>query len=226
MPLPRILGELADLLIPSVCLVCADRCAGDLPLCARCQAAMVRAEPGEATVPVAPGEGPTALWVLERDGPVRALVHALKYRGLRRIGPVIGGRIGGRLLRDGQRPFDGVVPLPLHPSRRRERGYNQADLLARGVAERLGAPVLPEILVRRRRGPSQTRGDRDERAAAVRGAFAVPDPSAVSGRRLLLVDDVVTTGSTAAAAAGALTAAGAACVHVAAAALAGSGLQR
>jgi ComF family protein len=108
--------------------------------------------------------------------------------------------------------WDAVVPVPLHWSRRWRRGYNQAEILARGLRRRHGLPVL-RVLVRTRPTPPQ-HGDAAERRRNVRGAFTLPRPAAVAGRRLLLVDDVFTTGATANGCALVLREAGAADVGV------------
>jgi ComF family protein len=108
--------------------------------------------------------------------------------------------------------WDAVVPVPLHWSRRWRRGYNQAEILARGLHRRHGLPLL-RALVRTRPTPPQ-HGDAAERRRNVRGAFAVRRRAAVAGRRLLLVDDVFTTGATANGCAMALLGAGAADVGV------------
>ena len=104
--------------------------------------------------------------------------------------------------------FDAVVPVPLHHSRLRQRGYNQSALLAHHVGEALGIPVR-ELLVRQRATPRQVGLDAAQRVANVAGAFAVPYDADVEGWRLVLIDDVVTTGSTLAACAAALRRGGA-----------------
>jgi ComF family protein len=105
-------------------------------------------------------------------------------------------------------PVDAVVPVPLHWTRERLRGYNQARVLAQAFAKKAGLPVL-EALKRRRPAPSQTSLDKLARAANVRDAFQARRPEAVRGKTLLLVDDVCTTGATLEACARALKAAGA-----------------
>jgi ComF family protein len=91
---------------------------------------------------------------------------------------------------------DVLVPVPLAPARRRQRGFNQAELIARGVGARLGWPVDPSLLVRVRETPQQIWLPEAERRTNVEGAFGCPNPDAVDGRRVVLVDDVMTTGST------------------------------
>lgn len=105
-------------------------------------------------------------------------------------------------------PCDALVPVPLHPSRVRQRGFNQSLLLARGVAKAWRIPV-EECVVRTRRTGSQTRLTADERFKNVLGAMAIAPESEIADRTFLLIDDVVTTGSTLAACAAVLTRAGA-----------------
>ena len=146
-------------------------------------------------------------------GPVRKLVHGLKYRGETWLAPVLGELLHGCFLAHcaDERP-DVVAPVPLHPFKRLRRGYNQSELLARDLARRLGLPCAPRLLARVRDTATQTRMDRAERRRNMDGAFAVSRARApyAFGKRVLLVDDVMTTGATFAAAARALRDAGAA----------------
>jgi ComF family protein len=106
-----------------------------------------------------------------------------------------------------------VVPVPLHPARLAERGFNQASLLAMRVARRLGAPLWPSALTRIRDTPNQATLRRDARRACVQGAFVAREPEHIVGHDVVLVDDVATTGATLAACAAALIDAGARAVH-------------
>lgn len=140
-------------------------------------------------------------------------IHRLKYGGVRELGPVLGELMAGAF------PYppgelDVVVPVPLHPSRLRERGFNQACLLSRPIARRHGLPVAPLALARRRPTAAQAGLAAAQRAANVEGAFVVRHAAAVRGRCVLLVDDVFTSGATATACARALLGAGAAAVDV------------
>jgi ComF family protein len=109
--------------------------------------------------------------------------------------------------------FDAVVPVPLHPSRERERGYNQAELIARPLARRLNLKMATYLLVRTRPRPAKSILTLKERWESVRGAYETRTGAKVDKLRILLVDDVFTTGATLDACAKALREAGAASVH-------------
>lgn len=138
------------------------------------------------------------------------VIHLLKYRRKKSIGERL-GRMLADVVGDDPRLIraDLIVPVPLHRSRERERGYNQSELIARSLGDALKKPVYEDILVRRRRTRSQATLSAVERRRNVSGAFLVERPEQVEGRRIALVDDVVTTGATADACSEALLDAGA-----------------
>lgn len=125
------------------------------------------------------------------------LVHALKYNGKTVLAGLLGNLLAALVLQDAALASCEVVcAVPLHPARRRERGYNQAELLAQVVAEQTGKPLL-DAVVRRRNTPSQTNCQSDEaRQRNLRDAFAIRRGTVLRGERVLLVDDVMTSGAT------------------------------
>lgn len=146
---------------------------------------------------------------------VREAVHALKFKGKTALARPLGDLLaeaGSAMLAVGA--VDCLVPVPLHPSREAERGFNQSVLLANRVGRRWGVPVEPRALRRRRRTLSQTDLDAERRRANVRGAFTLSRSAAVEGRHVLLIDDVFTTGATVAECARVLLEAGASAVGV------------
>lgn len=149
-----------------------------------------------------------AAFVMEAGA--RQLVHGLKYDGMTALASPMAGLIFERL---DLGPSDLVVPVPLHRGRRRSRGFNQSELLARHLAAAARLPVDARAARRvRATKPLAKTMHRDERRAIVEGAFAGV-PGRLEGRCVLLVDDVVTTGATLDACSKALLAAGAASVR-------------
>ena len=148
-------------------------------------------------------------WAAPFSGPVRAALHALKYTGERRLAEPLGLAAAERWLRAGA-GGDLVIPIPVHAERARDRGFDQAVLLAGVVAGRLGLPMAA-LLERRRATVAQFELDRIHRRANVIGAFRLRPGSepCIAGRWIILVDDVATTGSTLSACAEVLMAAGA-----------------
>lgn len=138
----------------------------------------------------------TSRYYFTSDSALQGVLHALKYQGDKATGTLL-GRLLGRSLADSGRfdDIDALIPMPLHPRKQRLRGYNQAEVIARGVSDVTGIPVIIDALTRRRFTDTQTKKSRLERWRNVSDAFHLPDPGTLQGRRLLLVDDVVTTGS-------------------------------
>jgi len=140
------------------------------------------------------------------------IVHALKYRGWHAIAREMAERISRlRWPLDVDEERGAVLPVPLAPSRERERGFNQSERLARALAERWGLPAWCDVLERARATQTQTRLTPEERLANVSGAFRVRECARQTLRNahVVLVDDVVTTAATLNACAAALIAGGA-----------------
>ena len=215
--LSKVARSALDLLFPLSCAVCGRE---GRYLCPGCEARLPRllepycrrcADPNEEGVcdwcrsrPPA-FDGVRAPYLMEDA--VREMVHHFKYRNLRAAAPELGCLLASYLEAEPTRA-EVLVPVPLHPRRERERGYNQAELLAHELSRLTGLPMESHAVRRTRNTPPQVsmRGH-DDRGRAVRGAFeCVGD---VAGRRVLLIDDVVTSGSTMSACASALKDAGA-----------------
>jgi ComF family protein len=219
--------RLLETLFPARCLGCGLRgtslcaeCRADLPylpegVCGRC--ASVRTARGvcRGCRRLSPHLG-TVRAAFAYEGPARNAVLTLKFRSGRYLVDVMTEFLREELSR---RPLnvDVVVPVPLASGRRRQRGYNQAELLALPVASNLRADVRTDVLVRENRPPQQTL-DAAARLVNLSGAIRCAAPDVVRGRRVLVVDDVITTGATVSACADTLAQAGA--THVSALAFA------
>lgn len=147
-----------------------------------------------------------AVTLFEYTGAARELVHDFKFHGRPELARPFGA-LAAEALREARFRADLVVPVPLHWTRLWRRSYNQAGLFGERLAAELGIPCR-NALRRRKRTRRQAGLRREQRARNPRGAFAVRDPDAVTGRPVLLVDDVFTTGATLTAAAKVLRAAG------------------
>jgi ComF family protein len=132
-----------------------------------------------------------------RGSRIRRLIHNLKYKGIREIGTEL-GRIYGKALKssgymDG---IDFIIPVPLHFSKIRKRGFNQSEIISMGISSVTDIPVVVTCLERVSVSDTQTKKSRYERWINVEGIFRVSDSEALKGKHVLLVDDVITTGST------------------------------
>jgi ComF family protein len=146
---------------------------------------------------------------------VRLCLHALKFGGRRRLASVLGREAARSWVTSGELlGAAAVVPVPLSRSRWRERGFNQAELIARAVAREARVPLRCRILKKTKERPPQAGLSASARRTNVASAYRARLPRSLRGKRVLLVDDVLTTGATAEAAARALLAAGAGAVDV------------
>ncbi|MFN2433557.1 MAG: ComF family protein [Gemmatimonadota bacterium] len=216
------LGVLADLFFPPLCVLCEAPLGGERPeVCFACRDSFRTLRPGGCArcgSPAPASRLPCRLcrgWLELQGarsaylftGAVRGWIHAVKYGALTGLVPLAGAPLE-RCLGDAVSTWGApaaLVPVPLHAARRRERGFNQAELLAGELAGRCGVPVVP-VLARARPTRAQVELDAGKRRANVAGAFRVrPELEAFCrGRTLALVDDVLTTGSTLEACAAAL----------------------
>lgn len=178
-------------------------------LCDECRTALAKRWVGAAARPPKGFEG--AAFAYLYGGPAGGMVRSLKYSGVKRLAEPMARAMADALARIQPTGADVIVPVPMHPKRLRQRGFNHAALLADRLGDMAGLPVR-EALVRTRNTPQQARLSDDARLRNMDGAFAAV--GSLEGRRVLLVDDVCTTGATATACAGALRDAGAAAVYL------------
>jgi ComF family protein len=203
-------ASLVHRLFPATCYLCLDP--GQKPaldLCADCEADFPRNEPAcpKCALPVLEASGPCRRCARRRrafdaayspyryEFPLPELIHRMKYRGQLPITRILGCVLGKRLAARGSLQVDAIVPVPLHATRERKRGYNQAREIANFVARELGLPVHDRLARRIRATAEQTGLAAGARRRNLRGAFTIDAgdlPSCVA-----IVDDVLTTGATA-----------------------------
>lgn len=181
-----------DLIFPPRCAGC-DRV--DTVMCASCESELVQGE--LILLPsMPPLQGGAAAG--KHAGKLRRAIHALKYESDRRAAEKLAQPLGRRMadvLALLRWKIDIIVPVPLHTSRLRERGYNQSMLLGVHVAHQFDLPVVPDAVTRRRSTDSQVGRSSAERERALKDAFAA-QPHLVEEQSILLIDDVCTTGAT------------------------------
>ncbi len=164
---------------PPFCARCGNTVIND-ELCPRCQTSPLQIESIRSAVYF--------------EGALRQAMHWFKYRGRTVLAEPLGGLMAECWMQS-RVPIDVVVPVPLHAARWRERGYNQAALLAREMARRAGLRVNEKVLIRQRATASQVELDASQRKENVRAAFFCSGDE-LAGKRVLLIDDVCTTGAT------------------------------
>ena len=231
------LRSIASLFYPPHCVICAADVDFDSYLCDACHDKAPRIRPPFCATCSEPFSGAitdsfscancshrdlhfaAAVAIYHSRGIVRRLIHQFKYGRQQHLRHPIAEWLYRTLddprLRD--RHFDGIVAVPLHPARQRERGFNQAELLAELLSQRSGI-ALRNVLQRVRYTTTQTAYDRHERMENLKDAFCLRKKADVRDSRMLLVDDVLTTGSTLSECARVLKDGGALSVHAATAA--------
>ena len=142
-------------------------------------------------------ENAFALFHFYKGSRFRKLLHSLKYKSKPEIGVVLGKELGAAMRSSGNfKDIDFVIPVPLHPKRQKQRGYNQSEMIAQGISVVTDIPMLTNVLVRNVETVTQTKMSREERWKNVSGKFVIHDQDIIINKHVLLVDDVVTTGST------------------------------
>lgn len=200
------IADFLELVFPTLCVTCGERlitqeklvcfnCWNDLPL------THFHLEPENKVAQLFWGrvtiENAASYFSYRKGSKYQQLIHFTKYKGLKELGYET-GRKYGFVLRESF-AFNGVdyvVPVPLHPTKEKKRGYNQCEWIANGIAASMEKKVIADNLFRKTYTSTQTRKNRYERWQNVEGIFGIRRPEEFENKHLLLVDDVVTTGST------------------------------
>ena len=199
-------NDFVTLFYPNHCLGCSNSLfKGEEILCTRCILELPKTgyhEQIENTIKSRligrlPLTYAMAFLKFRKTGVVQHLLHQLKYNNHPEVGVRLGKLYGKDLIDAGfESRFDLIIPVPLHTSRKRRRGYNQSEKFAEGLSHMLQLPCDESIVKRTVKTTTQTRKTKIERWENVKDVFQVKQPEKVIGKRILLVDDVITTGAT------------------------------
>jgi ComF family protein len=200
------MDDFISLLFPRLCYACGNHLLRNENLiCTECYVVIPRTNFHlENENPVAqlfwgrcPIEKAAAFSFYNKGSRIRNLIHNLKYRGIKEVGFELGRIYGLSLKSSGfTADIDIIIPVPLHPDKKRIRGFNQSDYISSGLGDATGLPVYSDAVARITGSETQTKRSRYDRWTNVEGIFNVIDHDVIIGKHILLVDDVITTGST------------------------------
>ncbi len=206
MKFTEILEDFVFLFYPNYCRGCSESLVkGEKIICTRCMLDLPKSNyhlerdnpfylKFSGRIPV---KFVMTLFKFVKQGKVQHLLHALKYKNQPEIGVQLGRVYGADLVNEKYKDqFDVIVPVPLHESKKRKRGYNQSEEFGKGLSEVLEIPCTEKFLKRTRATSTQTKKSKLNRWENVSEVFEVEQKEELKGKRILLVDDVVTTGAT------------------------------
>ena len=200
------LQNFSELLYPKLCGGCGNHlyeneevvcvyCRASLPLSGECDFENNASEKlfwGKVSITAA-----ASFLFFQKKSSTQHLLHQLKYQQKENIGEWLGEQFAYSLQSKGRfAAVEIIIPIPLHPSRIKFRGYNQCDAIARGMASVLQIPIVNGVLIRSVATQSQTKKNRFQRFENMESVFIVSQASAIKGKNILLLDDVLTTGAT------------------------------
>lgn len=201
-----VFGDFISLFFPHYCLACSRALAkGEEILCTACLIDLPKTnyhlrlenQIKNRLLGRLPLKHGWAFLKFRKSGVVQHLLHQLKYNNHPEVGVKLGQAYGFELLNQGyDKEFDLIVPVPLHPSRQRKRGYNQSAQFALGLSDALKVAWTDSISIRTRSSVTQTHKTKAERWENVKDVFSIKEYDVVKDKRILLVDDVITTGAT------------------------------
>lgn len=185
---------LLDLVYPTRCIFCRKMIGPGRPrACPACEETLPRTEAGLRKSGDFFSECVSALYY---EGDVREAIHRYKFAGTQAYAPFFGELIASLIYEQLEGAYDLLTWVPLDAGRRRQRGYDQAELLARNAGARLQQEPIRVLQKRRGVRPQSGTGAPEKRKANIAGAYQVIDPSVIADKRILIIDDIVTTGST------------------------------
>jgi ComF family protein len=197
----NVLHDFIDLVFPNCCPGCDQPLvSGEEHLCTSCEFDLPLYAANDNILHYFAGRleltEARAFMKFYHGGIAQNLLHHIKYKGDQELGEYLGRMFIRHLQKESAyKLVDVVVPVPLHKSKLRARGYNQSEVLARGMADILGVAVNTSSVIRTRKSETQTKKNRADRWQNVTGIFEVTSDN-LQGKHVLLIDDVITTGAT------------------------------
>lgn len=139
----------------------------------------------------------SALFYFIKKGSIQDIIFQFKYLNKIKYGIIL-GKIFGKVIQQSKyyNSIDAIVPIPLHAKKQKLRGFNQSEILARGISKQLFIPIIKNNIIRKKNTSTQTKMNREDRLNNLKNAFYMKDPMIFQGKHILLLDDVLTTGST------------------------------
>lgn len=198
-------SDIIQLFFPETCVICENTLAyGEITVCIACRAVLpltlFTSERNNQLEKNFFGrillEEGTALLYYEVGNPTQKLLHQLKYKGREEVGIFLGKWLGEVIKQaDRFKGIEAIIPVPLHPKKERQRGYNQVSEFGRCISVILGVPFIENVLIRNVFKESQTKKDRMHRMISD-GIYSIEDPAVLMDKHILLLDDVITSGAT------------------------------
>ena len=206
MNISSIFDEFLGLFFPESCVVCGEPLLQvEENICLSCLLKLPRTnnflETDNAAEKLLAGRFPferiATFCNFTKGGILQPIIHQIKYNGKAHLGETLGLLFGRDLAgSDFLSPIQLIVPVPLHPKKQKQRGYNQAEMIAHGISKATDIPVFTNNLVRIVHNPTQTKRNKMQRWENVKDIFTVNHPEEFENKHILLVDDIITTGST------------------------------
>lgn len=199
-----ILRDFVSLIFPDLCLGCnIDLNSGEQYFCLECllnfpktnfhseaENVLINRFAGKVNIAKA-----YAFLHFRKGSIVQHILYNIKYKGKKEAAALLGKYYGNDLSK-AEMPIDLIIPVPLHKTRERRRGFNQSEWFALGLAKSLEIPLCKEVLKRVKAKESQTKKNRMQRWENIKDVYQIDNKKLIEGKRILLVDDVITTGAT------------------------------
>ncbi len=200
------LHSIFNLFYPELCSICKSQlvkgekaifisCISDLPVTNFCNLTNNTVETSfYGRIPI---EEATSLFFFQKKGKVQKLIHQLKYKGNQQIGTILGDWLGENMILSKRfNDLDCIIAVPLHPNKLKKRGYNQLTTFGQVLSQKLGIPMIENVLIKVSSSQTQTKKNRFDRSINVTEKFELLDYETIKNKHILLIDDIITTGAT------------------------------